>query len=230
MPLSLCKRTMPFRGGWTALWATVFGLVCSNFSRAQPPLPPVNVSPVVEQSVAAGHTFVGTVMPLRKSTVGSPIDGRVMDFFVNEGEAVRAGQPVAQLRTKTLELELAAARAELKFRQEELRELENGCPEEIEQAEARLKSLEPVRRQGQIEDERTRSLLIATRSAAKSSRTWLPTQNKLCRLTRSQVGLSHDPGRAARGDNCPSPGLCGHQQEVVARLEDIIDKHTIVAV
>src|SRR5690606_8822162 len=76
--------------------------------------------------------------PLKRSVIGSAVDGRVVEFPINVGDRVEAGQTLAQLLTETIKLEVAAAEAELELRQEELEELENGSlPEEIEQARAR---------------------------------------------------------------------------------------------
>ncbi len=125
--------------------------VSRGVSFAQPPGAPalVEVSAVVEREIAAGQTFVGTVEPARTSVVGSAVDGRVLEFLVNEGdlvgvpqgdgEAEEVGQPLVQLRTKTISIQVEAARAELELRKQELAELENGTrPEEIAQAKARL--------------------------------------------------------------------------------------------
>jgi RND family efflux transporter MFP subunit len=100
---------------------------------------PVVVQQVVQREVLAGQTFIGTVMPRRISKVGSAVEGRVMEFLVNEGDPVTAGQPMVKLRTVTLEIQLAGARAEHQLRRHELEELQNGSrPEEIEQARARM--------------------------------------------------------------------------------------------
>ena len=114
-------------------------LLCSTVSTAFGQRGPaiVAVSPVVEREVSEGQTFVGTVTPVRRSVVGSAVDGRVAEFPVNDGDFVRKGQPLAQLLTQTIGLEVSAARSELKLREEELRELENGSrPEELRRAKA----------------------------------------------------------------------------------------------
>src|SRR5690606_31934366 len=65
--------------------------------------------------------------------------GRVIEFPMNEGDRVERGQMLAQLLTDTIELEVAAAEAELELRKQQLAELENGTrPEDIEQAKARM--------------------------------------------------------------------------------------------
>ena len=97
----------------------------------------VKVAPVVEREIATGQSFVATVMPSKKTIVGSAVEGRVLRFLVNEGDLVKTGQVLAELRTGTIEIELAEAKAELQLRQEELTELKNGSrPDEILQAQA----------------------------------------------------------------------------------------------
>ncbi len=106
----------------------------------------VVVTQVVEREVNVGHRVVGSVMPIRSSTVGTAVDGRVVEFLVNVGDAVRTGDALAKLRTGTLEIELRAAKAELTLRQEELLELKNGSrPEEISEARARMLAAQAVR-------------------------------------------------------------------------------------
>ena len=100
---------------------------------------PVAASTVVKRPVAEGGSFVGSVMPVRESTVGSTVEERVSEFLVEEGDRVEAGQPLVKLRTRTLEIEVAGARAELEALRQELAELENGTrAEEVEQGRAEL--------------------------------------------------------------------------------------------
>lgn len=99
---------------------------------------PVKVQPVVQRKVASGQAFVGTVTPSRRSTVGSAVAGRIVEFTHNEGDYVEAGEVLAQVLTGTIEIELAQAKAELKMRQAELEESADAFPAEKEQADARL--------------------------------------------------------------------------------------------
>lgn len=100
---------------------------------------PVVATPVVERTITAAQTFVGSVLPLKRATIGSAVDGRVVECPIDEGDRVAAGQKLVQLLTETIALELAAAEGELDFRRQELAELENGTrPEEVEQARARM--------------------------------------------------------------------------------------------
>ena len=100
----------------------------------------VSVSPVVvRQNVEAGQSFVGHVHPIRRSVIGSAVDGRVVEFKVNAGDYVTAKQPLAQLLTKQLEIQIAGAEADLKLKTSELQELQNGArPEEKREANAKM--------------------------------------------------------------------------------------------
>jgi multidrug efflux pump subunit AcrA (membrane-fusion protein) len=124
----------PARG---LILALVIVVAAATRAGAQPPAS-VFVAPIVERPIAPTQKFVGTVMALRSSQVGSAVSGRIERFLVNEGDHVHRGQPLAVLRTKIIEAEVAAAQADLAARRAELLELKNGTrPEEILQAEAR---------------------------------------------------------------------------------------------
>lgn len=117
------------------------GIAARSAPAQGPPAALVAVSPVVEREVAASQAVVGTVMPLRMATIGSAVDGRVIEFPLNEGDRVERGGILAQLLTDTVQLDLAAAEAQLELRQQELAELKNGTrPGELEQAKARMTS------------------------------------------------------------------------------------------
>lgn len=100
---------------------------------------PVSAATVIEREIGAGQTFVASVGPLKRATIGSAVDGRVMELLVEEGQRVSAQQPLAKLLTATIELELRVEEAELAFRQAELDELRTGAlTEEIAQARAKM--------------------------------------------------------------------------------------------
>jgi HlyD family secretion protein len=119
-------------------------LLVARLATGQPPRAAlVIVSPVVEQEVSVGQPFVGTVMPSKMATIGSAVDGRVIEYPLNAGDRVAKGQPLAQLLTDTIKLEIESAEAELELRRQQLAELENGTrPEDIEQAKARMDAAE----------------------------------------------------------------------------------------
>lgn len=100
----------------------------------------VVVETVVEQTLASGKAFVGTLMPRRRSIVGSAVDGRVVEFIAKEGTWVQQGDPLTKLLTKTIEIEIKSAEAELMLREKELEEMLKGSLEEEKaQSEAKVK-------------------------------------------------------------------------------------------
>lgn len=132
MFLSLARRTT------AGLFGLFLALATGPDARAQFGPAVVKVAPVEQTMVTTSQTFTATVMPGKKAIIGSAVEGRVMEYLVEEGDFVTSGQPLAQLRTGTIEIELAGAEAELALRKAELLELKNGSrPDEIAEAEAR---------------------------------------------------------------------------------------------
>lgn len=208
------------------------GVVLRAAMAQGPPAVMVVVSPVVEREVAAGQTFVGTVMPLRKAIVGSAVDGRVVEYPLNEGDRVERGQMLAQLLTETIQLELAAAEAELELRQQELAELENGTrPEEIEQAKARMTSAQArwqyaqsrrtradnLFRQGQAISEEERDEMIALAVEAEQAYLDAKAAHELAVEGPRKEQIAQARAQVAV------------QQATVDHLKDQIEKHTVTA-
>ncbi|HEY2415935.1 MAG TPA: efflux RND transporter periplasmic adaptor subunit [Pirellulaceae bacterium] len=105
---------------------------------AAPPAPKVLVTAARADVVSEPRTFVGTVKPIRHSVVGSAAAGRVEEYLINEGDAVKAGQPIAILRRGIIKAEVDSARANLVMRQAELAEMEKSFQEEVDQGQAKL--------------------------------------------------------------------------------------------
>lgn len=215
----VCAVSLTFCAGLAAPVAAQFG----------PAL--VVTAPVEEREIASQKQFVATVEPLRMSIVGSAVEGRVMELAVDEGDRVTKGQMLAQLRTRTIEAELAAARSELALRAAELAEMENGSrPEEIAQAKAAMladqarmeyakKDLARIQRlyQGQTaaDDEHDEAISLATEREqdyleAAAAYEMAVQGPRVERIAQAR----------ARRDQA---------QSVVERLEDILTKYTVNA-
>jgi len=150
--------------GWPIVGA--FGLLAGLIAMASPAFgqseepQPVTVSSVLEQTIRQGRSFVGSIEPVRVSTIGSRVSQRVVAFPVEEGQRVQENDLLAQLRTETLEIQLEAAQADLEARRQELAELENGSrPEEIEAARAELGRTEALRNYSRTRRRRIENLL-----------------------------------------------------------------------
>src|SRR6476646_4721354 len=95
-----------------------------------PPAPKVLVTAARADIVAEPRSFVGAVKPIRRSLVGSAAAGRVEEYLINEGDEVKAGQPIAQLRRGIIKAEVDAAKATFAMRQAELAEMEKSHQDE----------------------------------------------------------------------------------------------------
>lgn len=191
----------------------------------------VVVTAVVEREVTAGHTFVGTVEPLKKAIIGSAVDGRVVEFPVEEGERISGKQPLAKLLTRTIQLELKAAEGELAFRRELLNELKNGTrPEEIAQLQARLLAAK-AKRDFQVA-RRERFTTLAKRGTV--------TEDDLATVVSAAITAERDFDDALAGHKLAVMGprrerlvqaaaRLAVQQAVVDKLKDQITKYTIVS-
>lgn len=208
-------------------------LACASAVWAQPGGGPklVVVTPVVEQSVASGQTFVGTTTPVRSAVVGSAVDGRVLEYPIREGDFVRAGDPLTQLLTATISLEIEAAEAELELRQHEHAELKNGSlKEEIEQARAMMLAAQAdqeyqTKRLGRTEE-------LFQRNAINSEELQLTLAQKIkadqdYNQAVANFQLIEQGPREERIQQAASQVKI--QQAVVDRLTDQLGKHTMRA-
>lgn len=120
---------------------------------------PVVVASVETKALDLTVTLVGTVQPLTRSIIASEAEGLVVAYPVEEGQGVREGQLIAQLRRVPVEIDLQAAKAALEEARQELLELERGSrPEEIEEARAAWQRAEAERTNAEREANRRKDL------------------------------------------------------------------------
>jgi RND family efflux transporter MFP subunit len=198
---------------------------------AQEEATPVSISSVVKQRVAAGQTFVGTVVPKRTSTVGSTAADRVVEFPVNEGDHVEKGQLLARLRTTGLEIDLAAAKADMALRQQELAELENGSrPEEIAQARARRLAAAALEAYEKTRLNRTQRLFKNGRAAEDEMNEVVSAHERAVQAHKeAEAALALVIEGPRKEEIAQARARVQAQQEEIRRIQDNIDKHTITA-
>jgi len=195
---------------------------------AAPPPSKVLVTAARADTIAEPRTFVGTVKPIRRSLVGSAAAGRVEEYLINEGDEVKAGQPIAHLRRGIIKAEVDAAKATLTMRQAELAELEKSHQDEIEQETAKLTQAQADLAYRRAKMERSRSLgssiakelfeedsSLATKAGASVSEH----QAALRMLTQGARHMKTEQARAR----------VAAQQAEVSRLEEQFDRHTMKA-
>jgi RND family efflux transporter MFP subunit len=220
--------------GWWALnvAAGVFAmLACGALSLAQPPAAIVTVAQVVEREVAQGQTFVGTVLPARRSVIGSAVDGRVEAFPHEDGDFVKKGEVLAQLRKRTLELEHTATQAEMRAAEAEHQELQNGTrKEDIDQARARRGAAESLMKYTEAKRRRIETL-FERKSVSEDELQEAVSAYEVSHLKFAEAGAALEmaiagprPEQKARA-KAKVEALAEH----CARLQDQIDRHTIIA-
>ena len=192
----------------------------------------VEVESVVQREVAAGQELVGTVVPIKTAIIGSAVDGRVIEYPINEGDRVEVGQTLAQLLTQTIELDLRAAEAELRLRQKELEELQNGMrPEEIEQARAQMEAAKAGQDYMKARRDRFESLFRQGRVASEEDLQEAVSASiravELFNEAEAAYKLAQEGPRQEKKDQADA--RVKMQQALVDKLRDQIQKHTIVS-
>lgn len=218
---------------WAICGAALVAAAITVPSFAQgPPAPLVVVTPVTEKEVSVGQSFVGTVMPSRKATIGSAVDGRVIDFPLNEGDRVAKDQPLAQLLTDTISLEIQAAEAELELRRQALAELENGTrPEELDQAKARMSSAEARRNYLKARRERWQKLYESNRAISEEELDEAISSGIEAEQAYLEAKAANDLAVAGprKEQIAQARAQVAVQEATVNRLKDQLSKHTITS-
>lgn len=217
-----------------AIWMVV--LVFAAETLAQPPAgPPVSVPVVVGRVLAAeqavGQSFVGTVLPVRTSDVGSAVDGRLVELPILDGQPVTEGQPIAELLRGLLEIERGGAVAELDRRREVLAELKAGSrPEEIEQSRASVAGFE-----ARLAYARGRVARLA-RLAERGTSTVDELQDAQTELQQIEAQLRGSRAALALAEAGPrkeqvaqAAAAVAVQEAAIERIDDQLGKHTIRA-
>lgn len=238
----------------TALCAVAL-LLAGNSAYAQPggaPAAPVALAPVVEQNITVGQTFVGTAEPSKRSIVGSAVDGRVVEFPVEEGDFVGlekqpqpgddpqgddpqgddpegAGQPLAKLRTGTIDIMVREAQAQFKLREHEFAEMQAGMrPKELEQKQAELERAVALRDYAKSRHERLSAISRATakEEVELAYSGWIAAEQNL-KAAEAALHLAQEGFRPEHKDQ--SAARLEMQKEAVELLEDRRRKYTIRA-
>jgi RND family efflux transporter MFP subunit len=98
---------------------------------------PVLVQAVRFEARSPERTFVATVRPRIENDLGFRVPGKVISRFVDVGDTVRAGQPLAALDEEDLKLQREQAEADLK-----------AASANLVNAETELKRIDTLRRDG----------------------------------------------------------------------------------
>ena len=194
---------------------------------AMPP-PKVLVAAAISADVPEHRMFVGTVWPVRRSLVGSAAPGRVEEFLVNEGDEVKAGQPIARLRRGIIQAELNAAKALLDVRQAELKELETSFQDEVDQAQAKLSLAEANLTYRRAKLERSKSLGPSVARELLEEDSSLAAQ-AAASVLEAQAALRLLTGGARQQKTEQARASAEAQAAEVERLTEQFERHTMYA-
>jgi RND family efflux transporter MFP subunit len=218
------------------LAAIVGGLVTLAFFRSSPaqePIALVVAAKVVKQELTAKRTSAGSVSALRESIIGSAVDGRVVEFPVNEGDRVQKGDVLCQLRTEALVIELARAQAQRELQKQILAELNNGSrPEEIAHTKALMLAAKSLAESSQSKLERLRTLIVRQANAVTVDElrdveaTAINTQ-QLFEAARAQSEMMALGPRQER--ILQAAANVAVADETVREIQDRLEQHTIRA-
>lgn len=190
---------------------------------------PVLVEQVQQRDVVIQQTYVGTVMPTRTSIVGSPVEGQVTEFLVEEGEHVKEGDELVVLRTTKFEIQLAAAEAQLTLWRQQLEDLRISLPIEVKQAQARKLAAEAQQAFATEQYRRGQNLDVGSpvataeleelKSSAEATLNFLGERAAALELAEETL-----PIRVAQAET-----RIRVQEEVIRELRDTIEQHTVRA-
>ena len=195
---------------------------------AAPPAPRVFVATARVETIDEPKSFVGTVMPLRKSIVGSAAPGRVEEYLVNEGDFVKKGAPIAHLRRGIIGAEKRAAEAELEVRKAALAEMENSHQDEIAQAKAQLAVAEANLGYQHAKAERAKALLNAITKEQLEEALSLALQAEATR-NNAAAALRLMTGTAWEQKREQWRAKLAVQEAEVERLSEQYERHTMFA-
>lgn len=216
---------------FTALSCTLASSLWAQPPKGAPPAPPpprVFVATAHVDSMAEPKSFVGTIMPLRKSVIGSAAPGRVEEYLVNEGDFVKKGAPIAHLRRGIIGAEKRAAEAEYEVRKAALAEMENSHQDEIEQAKAQLAIAEANLNFQKAKSERAKQLANAITKEALEEALSLEQQAAATR-NNSLAALRLLTGNAWEQRHEQWKARLAVQQAEVERLSEQYERHTMFA-
>lgn len=129
------KFFFPQLAGLTLILA-VFAAACGSAPAATTPTPTA-LPPVVD---AAGTTAEGNVEPLQYANLSFAIGGEVAEVLVKEGDAVKAGDVIARLRTDELQGAIAQAEAGVATAKANEAKYKEQLPQQIASAAADVQS------------------------------------------------------------------------------------------
>jgi len=189
----------------------------------------VYLEPAERRTVRQTVELPGTAEAIRRSTVSAETAGRVEAMVADEGDFVRAGQAVCQMRRLPVELELKQAEGQLVAARAELKKLEEGYrSEEVRKAEAQASAARAGLEKWELEYARTKRLLAEGASTAAEMETVEASYRQAKEsLAEAQANLDLVKSGYRAEDVEQARGQAAAQEATVEQLRDTLAKMTI---
>jgi multidrug efflux pump subunit AcrA (membrane-fusion protein) len=123
---------------------------CGHAPQRQTPPLNVDVAAATRQNIATYASFDGQVAPLEQSTLAFQQNGTITDIYVNVGDRVRAGQPLARIDDSVLRAQLAQAEAQASQQSATASGAQAGLPVQVESNQAALLTAQAALRNAQL--------------------------------------------------------------------------------
>ncbi|WP_182867931.1 efflux RND transporter periplasmic adaptor subunit [Stieleria mannarensis] len=217
-------------------------LLIADGASAQPPgqtsaasesedLQPVLACRVRTGQAKSAYQLLGTVTPSRTTTIGYSLPGRLRTLHAKRGDRLAAGDAVADLQTDVIQIEFAAAKAELRLVQQQLAELESGSrQEDIAEAKARMEAAGAIARRSASQLERLSKLVQSKAASVEELDVATAEANSSQQLLQAAT-IAH--ARLVAGPRveqvAQAQARVDLQREQVRLLEDRLTKHTLIA-
>lgn len=147
-------RQLPWRliGTLVIILAIIAGILV-NASAASPAPTTVTSVPVGRERIVAFVSGSGTIVADQTVDLPFQVGGSVTGVFVTEGDVVKTGQPLAQVDTRDLELQVANAQVALESARIRLSQIQQGNakPEDLEAQQAAVAGAQAQLRSAQAQ-------------------------------------------------------------------------------
>lgn len=140
--MNLNQRTFVIIGLGVVTVLVLFAVVLPRWMTPANDVANIETTIVRRGTLTASVNATGSLSPLREAQLAFSTSGTLTTLNVKAGDTVKAGQVLAALDTRELELQLAQAEANLMAAQARLEQLKNPAPADVAAAQASVASAE----------------------------------------------------------------------------------------
>ncbi|MCA9135903.1 MAG: efflux RND transporter periplasmic adaptor subunit [Planctomycetales bacterium] len=179
----------------------------------------------------SAYQLLGTVTPSRRTTIGYAQSGRLRTLHATRGKRLAVGDAIADLQTDVIQIEIAAAKAQLRLVQQQLAELEAGSrSEDIAEARAKMEAAAAIARRSASQLNRI-AKLVQSKAASVDEVDVARAEADSSKQLLEAATIAH--ARLIAGPRveqvAQAKARVDLQQEQVRLLEDRLKKHTVIA-